>query len=303
MSQHDFDIANQTASATRADLNNALAALATQSSGVAEPTTTYANMIWYETDSNWLWQRNEADSAWVRLLYVDQSGSLSLLDNTKVVSAAGVQQGLLGDQATGTWETGTSTTESLVSPAKVKAAVAAAGAETNLETTVISTAVSSVDFTFDESLYHEVRFVLHGVRVATDNSALLMRTSANDGSSYDSGVSDYEWFCTGGRTSSASAAAFGIGDAADSSMQLGLFALGNEADSALSGNFTVYAPSDTSETRVTGMAAFRFSTAEPFSTNSMGGTRNSSAIVNGVRFFASSGNLTSGTIRMIGVLK
>jgi len=80
-------------------------------------------MIWYETDSNWLWQRNEADSAWVRLLYVDQSGSLSLLDETKIVNAAGVQQGLLGDQATGTWETGTSTTESLVSPAKVKAAV------------------------------------------------------------------------------------------------------------------------------------------------------------------------------------
>jgi len=302
MSQHDFDIANQTASATRADLNNALAALATQSSGVAEPTTTYANMIWYETDSNWLWQRNEADSAWVRLLYVDQSGSLSLLDNTKVVNAAGVQQGLLGDQATGTWETGTSTTESLVSPAKIKAAVAAAGAETNLETTVISTAVSSVDFTFDESLYHEVRFVLHGVRVATDATNLLMRTSANDGSSYDSGVSDYEWSCTGGRANSPTSA-LGAGDDSASGMQLGLFQLGNEADSALSGNFTVYAPSDTTETRVTGMAAFRFSTAEPLTTNSMGGTRNSSAIVNGVRFFASSGNLTSGTIRMIGVLK
>ena len=59
MSQHDFNIANQTASATRADLNNALSALASLSSGTVAPTTTYANMLWYETDTNWLYVRNE----------------------------------------------------------------------------------------------------------------------------------------------------------------------------------------------------------------------------------------------------
>ena len=39
MSQHDFDIANQSASSARADINNALKALASLSSGATEPST------------------------------------------------------------------------------------------------------------------------------------------------------------------------------------------------------------------------------------------------------------------------
>lgn len=73
MSQHDFDIANQTAPNTRADLNLALKALASNSSGVSAPTTTYANMIYYNTSTNILYKRNEADSAWIALGTVDES--------------------------------------------------------------------------------------------------------------------------------------------------------------------------------------------------------------------------------------
>jgi len=40
-----------------------------------------------------------------------------------VVSSGGSQTGLIGDQSTATWQSGTGTTESLVSPAKVKAAI------------------------------------------------------------------------------------------------------------------------------------------------------------------------------------
>lgn len=73
MSQHDFDIANQTAPNTRADLNLALKALASNSSGASAPTTTYANMIYYNTSTNILYKRNEADSAWISLGTVDES--------------------------------------------------------------------------------------------------------------------------------------------------------------------------------------------------------------------------------------
>ena len=45
MSQHDFDIANQTASNARVDINLALKALGSLSSGSTAPTTTYANML------------------------------------------------------------------------------------------------------------------------------------------------------------------------------------------------------------------------------------------------------------------
>ena len=73
MSQHDFSIANQTASSARTDINNALQALASLSSGANAPGTTYANQLWYETDTNTLRMRNEADDAWITLLTLDQT--------------------------------------------------------------------------------------------------------------------------------------------------------------------------------------------------------------------------------------
>lgn len=124
MSQHDFDIANQSASSARADINNALKALASLSSGPSAPSTTYANMVWYDTVNNTLKVRSEADDAWISLGYLNQStDTFALFDDTQVVNTSGTQTGLLGDQTTATWEAGTGTTESLVSPAKLKAAI------------------------------------------------------------------------------------------------------------------------------------------------------------------------------------
>ena len=59
MSQHDMNIANQTFPATRADINDALQALASLSSGDAAPSTTFANMLWYDTLNNILKMRAE----------------------------------------------------------------------------------------------------------------------------------------------------------------------------------------------------------------------------------------------------
>ena len=123
MSQHDFSIANQTASNARADINSALQALATNNSGNSAPSTTYANMWWYENDTNLLKIRNESDNGWISVAYLDGT-NWEILDNTQVVNTSGTQVGVLGDQDTTTWQTGTGTTESLVSPAKVSSAVA-----------------------------------------------------------------------------------------------------------------------------------------------------------------------------------
>lgn len=73
MSQHDFSIANQGFPAFRSDLNDALAALASSSSGDVAPSTTYANQFWYDTANNALKQRNEANTDWISLFVVDQS--------------------------------------------------------------------------------------------------------------------------------------------------------------------------------------------------------------------------------------
>ncbi len=95
MSQNDFDIANQGFAATRADLNNALKALASNSSGDTAPATPYANQFWYETDTNILHIRNEANSAWLDLMVIDgatgspsfNSGNVAFDTNTLFVDA------------------------------------------------------------------------------------------------------------------------------------------------------------------------------------------------------------------------
>jgi hypothetical protein len=126
MSQHDLDIANQTASAARADINLSLKALGSTNSGSTAPATTYANMLWYDTSANILKIRSEADDAWISIGYLDQAAdAFSVFDDTKLVNTSGTQVGLLGDQATATWQGGTGTLQSLVSPANVKAAILA----------------------------------------------------------------------------------------------------------------------------------------------------------------------------------
>ena len=126
MSQHDFEIDNAKARPARDDINAALKALVSLNSGSSAPATTYANMLWYDTTNNTLKMRSEANDQWISVGYLDQSAdAFRIFDDTQVVNTSGTQTGLIGDQATATWETGTGTTESLVSPAKVKAAVEA----------------------------------------------------------------------------------------------------------------------------------------------------------------------------------
>lgn len=126
MSQHDFFVANQRAVSARTDINYGLQALASNSSGPDAPLTTYANMFWYDTTNNILKLRDETDSSWISVAYINQStGVTSIIDNTLVVSTGGSTTGLLGDQLQSTWNTGTGTTESLVSPVKLKSAILA----------------------------------------------------------------------------------------------------------------------------------------------------------------------------------
>ncbi len=89
MSQNDFTIANQGFPAFRADLNSALQALASNSSGTSAPSTTFANMWWYDSSNNIMYIRNEDNDAWIKFAELDQtndkfvlSGTLQLDDGT-----------------------------------------------------------------------------------------------------------------------------------------------------------------------------------------------------------------------------
>lgn len=125
MAQHDYNIANQTAAQFRSDLNDALEAIATNNSGTAVPATTYANQWFYDTDDQLLKIRKNSATDYLNVGYIDQTDGFEVLDDTKVVDTSGTPTGLIGDQDQNVWTTGTVTTESLVSPAKIKAAAEA----------------------------------------------------------------------------------------------------------------------------------------------------------------------------------
>ena len=130
MSQHDLNIANQTASATRSDINNALQALGSNNSGSSAPSTTYANMHWYDTSSNILKQRSEADDAWINIAYFDQSNNLlKVIDGTYVANTSGTNVARLTTTSQSAWNTGTGTEATLISPSQLQSKIDAQGGQ------------------------------------------------------------------------------------------------------------------------------------------------------------------------------
>jgi len=129
MTARVINIPNATASVTRTNINDALAALGSTNSGATEPPGSLNNMLWYDTATHILKLKAEVGSDWISIGYFDQStDTFRIFDDTQLVDASGTAtDGVLGDQTTATWQAGTGTTESLVSPAKIKAAVDAIG--------------------------------------------------------------------------------------------------------------------------------------------------------------------------------
>jgi hypothetical protein len=84
MAQHDYIVANQSGAAFRSDLNNGLAAIVSNNSGAAQPSTTYAYQWWADTTTGLLKIRNAANNAWITIgtLADANLGLLSLAGGT-----------------------------------------------------------------------------------------------------------------------------------------------------------------------------------------------------------------------------
>lgn len=93
MSQHDFDIANQTFPAFRSDLNNALQALVTSSAGASAPSTTFAYQLWYDSTNDILKMRNADDDAWITLFTFDQATDSVQVSGEELVDDTSPQLG------------------------------------------------------------------------------------------------------------------------------------------------------------------------------------------------------------------
>lgn len=81
MSQHDYNIANGGGAAVRSDINSALGAIQSLNSGTTAPATTVAGMLWYDTLTGSLKQRNSGNTAWVSAAELLSGGQLAGMRN------------------------------------------------------------------------------------------------------------------------------------------------------------------------------------------------------------------------------
>ena len=101
MTQHDMTVNNQGFPNFRADMNNALKALASSASGGTQPGTRYPNQLWADTSNNLLKIRNTANTAWITLFplsgldVADEFSAADLL--TLLLTVDGVGTGLNAD--------------------------------------------------------------------------------------------------------------------------------------------------------------------------------------------------------------
>ena len=75
MATHDYNIANQDGQAFRCDLNNALAAIASNNSDGSDPATTFAFQWYVDTGDSTLKIRNAANNAYINVSTVGGIGS------------------------------------------------------------------------------------------------------------------------------------------------------------------------------------------------------------------------------------
>ncbi|PLU04515.1 phage tail protein [Sinorhizobium medicae] len=95
MAQHDMVVDNAPGLAVRSDINAALAALVSSSSGTVEPLTKVAGQLWFNTSSGLLSLRNAANTAWIGVAS-QLGGTVTLTSPLSFTgTSAGVGTGLI----------------------------------------------------------------------------------------------------------------------------------------------------------------------------------------------------------------
>jgi len=166
-----------------------------------------------------------------------------------------------------------------------------------------ATASSSSEITFTglSGTYDAYMVCMQGVKPATDSVIMYMQTSTNNGSSYDSGASDYAWSSSGTNDGGTIDPEGSTGDSKISlAGEQGSEELGNGTNETVAGNVWIYNPGDTEYTK------FNFNltyTDKSNDHNSLTGghCRLSAADVDAIRFYMSSGNIASGNFRLYGL--
>lgn len=164
-----------------------------------------------------------------------------------------------------------------------------------------ASASATLDFTeFNNASYRLYEFDLDGVRPATDATTLWVRLSTNGGASYDAGASDYAGV-TGAASTSDTATTYSNSGGAAQIILTFPNNVGNAAgEEGVSGRVTLIGAPSTRRTRVHSSVDYD-NTAGLLVEAEGKARRNAAQDTDAVRFLFSSGNITSGTIRMYGL--
>lgn len=168
--------------------------------------------------------------------------------------------------------------------------------------TKTASASATLDFTeFNNAVYRAYGFEFENVIPATDSTSFWMRFSTNGGSSYDAGGSDYAYINYAASTASGG---LSFNNSATAAQILMTFPndVGNAAgEEGVTGSaFLLRSGVGAVRTRVN----FDLNYENPSGLLVMAGgkaRRNAAQDTDAVRFLFSSGNITSGTIRMYGL--
>jgi hypothetical protein len=147
--------------------------------------------------------------------------------------------------------------------------------------------------------YSFIKFVITDIKPATDNVRLYLRTSTNNGSSYDSSAGNYSYVFQGGTTGGSDAGTTGSSSATEIHLCTGV---GNDTNEWVSGEVTLYNPAGTAYT-VVHANMLPIGPTGVLSNIHGGGMRISAADVDAVSFLFASGNIASGVIYAYGLSK
>jgi hypothetical protein len=160
-----------------------------------------------------------------------------------------------------------------------------------------ASASATIDFTGIDSTYDEYMVTINRVVPATNDAILLMRTSTNNGSSYDDTASDYEY----------SIINIYAGSTVDSytsttatSIKINEFGTSSTASNGgLSGSLSFFSPATVARFFVSYRVVYSDS-SDPIQDSGFGVRMATGADVDAIRFLMSTGNIASGTFVLLG---
>ena len=158
---------------------------------------------------------------------------------------------------------------------------------------------ATIDFTGLSNAYNSYCIVVSNIIPVTNGVSLFMRTSTNNGTSYDVGASDYNYRLAGAVDNSVGANS-GTNAAQIKLTGLSSYVLGNGTAQALFGTIGLYNIGSANRAYIQGSLSC-YNSSNLQERDWCDGFRNSATAVNAVRLIMSSGNISSGTFTLYGL--